>query len=204
MIVIVDYGTGNLRSILNKFERIGVKATISDQIVDIEKAEKLILPGVGHFAKAMNNLVERRHIDVLNKKVLKGKTPILGICLGMQLFSKFSSEGNIEGFGWLDAETVRFDPDNMRRHKKVPHMGWNTIEKQIKNPILDGITEKDVFYFVHCYHMVCNDPSDVTAITEYGYKFVSAVCRENIYGTQFHPEKSHKKGLEILTKFAEI
>jgi glutamine amidotransferase len=204
MIVIVDYGMGNLRSVLNKFERMGVEAVISSRVEEISKAEKLVLPGVGHFGKAMNNLAERGHIKALGKKVLKDKVPILGICLGMQLFSHWSEEGCAAGLGWINAETFRFDPGKMKRPLKIPHMGWNSIKKKKNISLLDSVNEKDTFYFVHSYHVVCKDPADIVALTEYGYDFTSVIQRENIYGTQFHPEKSHKRGFQILKNFTEI
>jgi imidazole glycerol-phosphate synthase subunit HisH len=201
MIVIVDYGMGNLGSVLKSFKKLKIEAMISTSIQDIENADKLILPGVGHFFLAMKRLEEYKYIDVLNKKVLIDKTPILGICLGMQLFSQFSYEGNIKGLNWIDAEVVRFKVDDKLKWK-VPHMGWNSILLERENIFLEGIPQDELFYFVHSYHMVCKNKNDILASTNYSYKFASVVQKDNIFGTQFHPEKSHDRGQDILKNFA--
>lgn len=201
-ILVVDYGMGNLGSILNMLKKVGVPAELSKDADDILRAQKLILPGVGAFASAMNNLRARGYIDALNQKILTEKIPILGICLGMQLFSKQSEEGLVPGLGWLDAQTVRFQFDGSREHFKVPHMGWNTIRLCQKSPLFIDAEEERRFYFVHSFHMQCNDPRDVLACTQYGFEFTSAVCRGNILGTQFHPEKSHRFGLAFFKAFA--
>ena len=204
MIVIVDYGMGNLRSVLKSFERIGVDAVISAKSSDIRKADKLILPGVGHFGKAMENLIERNLIEPLNHQVLDCGTPILGICLGMQLFSKWSEEGDVNGLGWINAKTIRFDTRKMRKPMKIPHMGWNEIQPKKNCAILSDVKDTDTFYFVHRYIVECENKSDIAAVSEYGYGFVSAIQRDNIFGTQFHPEKSHTRGIRILEKYAEL
>ncbi len=204
MIVIVDYGMGNLRSVLKSFERIGVNAMISASQVDIDKADKLILPGVGHFAKAMSNLADRGLIAPLDKKVMGDCTPILGICLGMQLFSKWSEEGDVGGLWWIDAKTIRFNTEKMNMPMKVPHMGWNTILPKKDCAIFADVWGQDTFYFAHSFFVKCCDRDDVAAETEYGHKFTSAIQRGNIYGTQFHPEKSHKQGIRILKKFSDL
>jgi glutamine amidotransferase len=207
MIVIVDYGMGNLRSILTKLQRFDIEAKISADVNDIRAADKLILPGVGHFAAAMDNLSHRGLIPVLNEKVLDMKTPILGICLGHQLFSKWSEEGNVAGLGWIDAKTIRFNFEGGAgcdgAGLKIPHMGWNTIRIEKPTPILAGIEDGSRYYFVHSYHVNCSDPGDVVAKTTYGRDFVSILQHGNIYGIQFHPEKSHNRGINILKNFAE-
>jgi glutamine amidotransferase len=201
MIVIVDIGMGNLGSIQNMLKRIKVETKVSSDPSDIEKASKLVLPGVGAFDNAMKSLRERSIIDVLNRKVVKENTPILGICLGMQLFGHDSEEGKIKGLGWLDAKTIRFQ---LRSNGfKIPHMGWNTVDVKGNPGIFNGI-EEPRFYFVHSYHLMCNDPTDVLTTTHYGYDFVSSVHRNNIWGTQFHPEKSHKFGMRLFSNFAEL
>jgi glutamine amidotransferase len=202
MIVIVDYGMGNLRSIRNKIERLDASVIISSNLDDIERADRLILPGVGAFDAAMTNLKRLGIIPVLNKKVLADRTPILGICLGMQLFSKFSEEGNVEGLGWIDARTIRFNFGGNGHGLKVPHMGWNSIDVRKPSLYLDGIDLNANFYFVHSYHVRCNDPDDVLATTSYGIEFASMVQRDNIIGAQFHPEKSHFHGVRLLENFA--
>jgi len=221
-ILVVDYGMGNLGSILNMLKKVGVPAQLSKDADDILRAQKLILPGVGAFASAMNNLRARGYVDALNQKILTEKIPILGICLGMQLFSKQSEEGDEPGLGWLDAQTVRFQfPASAQQLKssakqnaggsdlsvplgqlKVPHMGWNTIKVCQKSPLFIDAEEERRFYFVHSFYMQCNDPRDVLTCTQYGFEFTSAVCRGNILGTQFHPEKSHRFGLAFFKAFA--
>lgn len=202
MIVIVDYGMGNLRSIQNKIERLDASVIISSNLDDIERADRLILPGVGAFDAAMANLERLGMIPVLDRKVLRDHVPILGICLGMQLFSKFGEEGNAEGLGWIDARTVRFDFAGNGHGLKIPHMGWNSITVRKPSPVLDGIDLDANFYFVHSYHVRCNDPADVLATTDYGLQFASMVQRDNIIGAQFHPEKSHFHGVHLLENFA--
>lgn len=201
MIVIVDYGAGNLRSMMNKLQRLGVPAVVSSKPAIILKADKLILPGVGFFATGMANLKQYGLVKALNQKVLVEKTPILGVCLGMQLFSQKSEEGNAEGLGYLQAETKKFHFDKVPL--KIPHIGWNNIKIRQKSPLLDDIDILAQYYFVHSYHLVCQDKKDILAQTDYGYDFVSMVQHENIYGAQFHPEKSHANGIKIIQNFVE-
>lgn len=203
MIIIVDYGLGNLRSILHKLERIGTPAMITSEAGEIAKAQKLILPGVGAFDKGMFNLKEYGLIPILNQKVLVEKTPILGICLGMQLFCKCSEEGTTEGLGWLDAECRKFKFGEENAHLKVPHMGWNTLTIKREHFLLKDMPPDAAFYFVHTFYVVCNEEHDILAQTRYGFDFTSVIQRNNIWGTQFHPEKSHKSGIQLLKNFAE-
>jgi imidazole glycerol-phosphate synthase subunit HisH len=201
-IIIIDYNMGNIRSVLNKIHRAGHEAIVTNEIDLIKMADKFILPGVGHYYKGIMNLKEMNLIDILNKKVLQEKTPILGICLGMQLFTLSSEEGDAEGLGWLDAKTVKFALSDIRH--KVPQMGWNSIEKKKESPLLEALPYDAQFYFVHGYHVICNNQEDVLATTHYGYEFVSAVQKENIFGTQFHPEKSHEWGEKMLNNFLNL
>ena len=201
MIVIVDYHLGNLGSIKNMLKRIGSEALISSKVSDIEKAEKLILPGVGNFGQGMRNLEASGLLPVLEYKVIQKKTPILGICLGMQLFARKSEEGESTGLGWIDAEVVRFKLDDKERHLKIPHMGWNLVDIQQRDPLFEEMYPEPRFYFVHSYHVVCRNEEEVLTRTFHGYEFVSSVKRENIYGVQFHPEKSHKFGMKLLDNF---
>ena len=203
MIIIVDYGMGNLRSVLNKFKRLNIPAEISSDPKVIESAGKLILPGVGHFSNGVKKLKEYSLWDILNQKVIEDKVPILGICLGMQLFAKHSEEGDVEGLGWLNAEVKRFEIIDKIKWK-VPHMGWNSIKKYKDSILFKDVKKDSLFYFVHSYHIVCNGENDILASTNYDYDFVSAVEKGNIYGTQFHPEKSHDWGVKILENFANL
>lgn len=199
-VAIVDYGMGNLHSVKRKLERIGVHGELTSEPDDLVRADKLLLPGVGHFGKAMEHLTTLGLIPALHEAAVVRKTPILGICLGMQLFARESEEGGADGLGWIDADVVRFSIDDSRRHK-VPHMGWNGVRIARSSPLLQGVTDQTEFYFVHAYHVVCRDPGDVLCDTDYGYPFTSVVQRENIYGVQFHPEKSHEAGEALLRNF---
>lgn len=196
--------TGNIGSILNMLKKIGAGATIASDISMIEKAEKLILPGVGAFDNGMNNLCEQGLIEVLNKKVIKERTPILGICLGMQLLTKSSEEGTLPGLGWIDAQTVRFKFDEKNKDLKVPHMGWNTVHINKESPLFKEMFAESRFYFVHSYHVVCNNETDILTTTHHGYEFPSSIQKDNIMGVQFHPEKSHKFGMKLLKNFVDI
>lgn len=201
--VIVDYGMGNLRSVLRKCERAGEAVTVSAEPEMIATADKLILPGVGHFANGVKNLRESGIWEVLNRKVIQERTPILGICLGMQLMAAYSEEGNINGFGWIDAEVKRFTITNKLKHR-VPHMGWNTAILQQESPLFHQLHPDMLYYFVHSFHLVGVASEDILAATQYEYTFASAVQKGNIYGTQFHPEKSHDCGEQMLRNFLTL
>lgn len=201
MIVVIDYGMGNVGSILNMLKRIGVPARLSADPDEIDRADKLILPGVGAFDTGMKRLNELGLIPLLNDKVLARKTPTLGVCLGMQLLSEGSEEGALPGLGWIRGRTVRFCFDSRQAHLKVPHMGWNTIRLVQESGLFEGLSEPR-FYFVHSYYVDCHAPADVVAVTRYGYEFVSSLQHENIFGAQFHPEKSHRFGMQVYRNFA--
>ncbi len=202
LIVIVDYGLGNLGSIANMLKRIGAKPEISADLAVIERADKLILPGVGAFDGGIKNLQARGLIPLLNTKVCHDRTPILGVCLGMQLLTQKSEEGSLAGLGWVDAKTVHFEFDTSNAHLKIPHMGWNTLEVCRPHPLFSGLQAENRFYFAHSYHVVCRN-DDQLASTWYGLDFASAVAHDNILGVQFHPEKSHRFGMQLLKNFAE-
>ena len=203
-IVIIDYGLGNLGSIRNMLKKIGAEGTISSDISHIERAEKLILPGVGNFDQGMRNLDALGLLPVLENKVIQKKTPILGICLGMQLFTRRSEEGESAGIGWIDAEVVRFKFDGKERNLKIPHMGWNLIKIEKEDTLIGEMYPEPRFYFVHSYHVVCKNEDEVLTKSFYGYEFVSSIKKGNIYGVQFHPEKSHKFGMKLLRNFVEF
>jgi glutamine amidotransferase len=200
-IVIVDYRTGNTNSIKRALDRAGYPSIISSKVKDITEADKLILPGVGHFAKAMANLKELQ--DPLNEAVLIKRKAVLGICLGMELMANKSQESNMPGLEWLEAEAVRFKVSTSARHK-VPHMGWNRVQIKKTSALLKGVDDQSEFYFAHSYHLKINDRWDLLSETEYGGPFPSAVERENIFGVQFHPEKSHRIGVQVLKNFVEM
>lgn len=200
MIVIVDYGMGNLGSLANMLKKTRFPAKISSDVGEIELAEKLILPGVGSFNHGMKKLQELNLIDILNKKVVREKTPILGICLGMQMFTRTSEEGVQPGLGWVDANTVKFNLDTDSSFK-IPHMGWDTLNIRKSHFLMQDTGSNAMYYFVHSYHIVCNRSEDVLSTSHYGYDFVSSLAKDNVIGVQFHPEKSHKYGMKLLENF---
>ncbi|MCH8332208.1 MAG: imidazole glycerol phosphate synthase subunit HisH [Bacteroidetes bacterium] len=202
MIAIIDYGLGNLRSIQYKLKRFQVESIITSDPSELDKAEKLILPGVGAFGKGMENIEKNGLREILDKKVLEDKTPILGICLGMQLFTNRSEEGNVDGLGWIDGTTRKFDFEN-GSELKIPHVGWNSVAIANGNRFIQDIDDDSVFYFVHSYYVECNDETDVLADTNYGVDFVSILNKGNIYGTQFHLEKSRLLGVQMLANFCK-
>lgn len=203
MIVIVDYGVGNLGSIQNMLKKIGAPVTISRDFSEIRKAKKLILPGVGAFDTAAKKLAECDLIPVLNECVFNSKIPILGLCVGFQLMTACSQEGSLPGLGWFQAKTVKFKIPNEQPQFKVPHMGWNTIIPNQESRLLHGFENDSRFYFVHSYHVESEDSASISAQTKYGYPFVSAMEKGNIAGVQFHPEKSHRFGMKLFKNFVE-
>ncbi|MBE9157909.1 imidazole glycerol phosphate synthase subunit HisH [Nodosilinea sp. LEGE 06152] len=206
MIVILDYGMGNLGSVLNMLRRIGAESTISSDPVTVSAATKLILPGVGAFDRGMQNLAERGLLEPLNRAVLEQHTPVLGICLGIQLMTRRSEEGTGHGLGWFAADTVRFQPGDLpsdRRHK-IPHMGWNEVSYNPQSRLFKGWEGEARFYFVHSYYVFSDNPQEVAGTAAYGRKFVACLERDHIFGVQFHPEKSHRYGMQLLKNFAEL
>jgi len=204
MIVIVDYGVGNLASIINMLKKAGAKAIASSDPDVLQQAEKLILPGVGAFDAGMNKLNECGLVPLLNHLALEKKVPFLGLCMGLQLMTRGSEEGQTQGLGWLDAETLRFKFGAEQSHLKVPHMGWNTIEIRQEHPLFTDLDPEARFYFVHSFYVQSHDPETVLAETDYGGHFHSIFGKGNIMGAQFHPEKSHKYGMRLLKNFAEM
>ncbi len=201
MIGIIDYKMGNIGSIQNMLKRISVKSVISSKIEILNNCDKLILPGVGSFDQGMKNLKNHNFIRFLNDYVIKDKKPILGICLGMQLFADNSEEGDLSGLGWIKGNVKKF---NLRKDGlKVPHMGWNNIECKNSKLFLNLPNEKR-FYFVHSFFFECKNKENIISTTDYGINFASSINKQNIWGTQFHPEKSHICGMKLLKNYAKL
>jgi len=201
MITIVNYGMGNLGSIKNMFKHIGVPAVITSDLASIADADKLLLPGVGAFDSAMTRINDSGLREVLDRKALEEKIPILGICLGMQLLTNSSEEGKIPGLRWIPAATTRFPTQS---GLKVPHMGWNEVVQVRESVLTKDLPEESRFYFVHSYCVHVQNKEDSILKTTYGITFDAALQHDNIYGAQFHPEKSHKFGMQLLKNFARL
>lgn len=203
-LVIVDYGMGNLNSVKKSLDRIRVSTTISSDPQAIINAEKIILPGVGHFGKAMSNLKELNLVEALHEAVLIKQKPILGICLGMELMAKKGQEGNAEGLGWVDAEIIKFNISDKSKYK-IPHIGWNQIHVRTQHsPLMKSIPDLSEFYFLHSYHLKIHNQSEILNETHHEYFYPSAIEKHNIFGVQYHPEKSHEVGAQLLKNFAQM
>ena len=202
-VTIVDFGMGNLHSAIKRFRRINADSQVSADPEVVASAAKLVLPGVGHFGKAMENLESSGLRQALNFAVIERRIPVLGICLGMQLMARHSQEGDAPGLGWIAADVIRFSVSDPVRHK-VPQIGWNTVALKKDSALTKGLDPAAEFYFVHAFHLVCEDPADVLGETVYDYPFASAVARANIYGVQFHPEKSQDSGETLLRNFVSL
>lgn len=203
MISIVDYGAANLGSILNMLRKVGADAQVVSTPAAVARARKIILPGVGAFDHGMTALRDRELIEPLRVKALDEKIPLLGVCLGMQMLGTASEEGKCVGLGFLDAHCEKFVFDR-ESGNKIPHMGWSLLTQRSDSALLEGLDRQSRFYFVHSYHLVCKNERDVLATSTYGRDFVAMVQRDNIYGAQFHPEKSHRFGMGLLHNFASL
>lgn len=204
MITILDYGSGNINAIKNIYERLNIPFEFATTKNQIMKADHILLPGVGAFDETVSTLHEKGFAQVLNKKVLEEKVPILGICVGMQMLADKSEEGTLNGLGWIHGQVKKFDKNLIIDKPKIPHLGWNSIEITRDCPLFKEIDPEIGFYFVHSYYFDCEDESNAICKTQYGKVFHSAVNRENIYGVQFHPEKSHDNGIQLLKNFANL
>mgnify|MGYP000097266359 CR=1 FL=1 len=205
MIVVVDYGMGNLRSVYKKLKQLGVPADISSDKTVIGKADKLILPGVGHFASGIKRLHETGLTEILHRRVMNDRIPVLGICLGMQLMTQFSEEGNVPGLGWVNARVIRFRIEEKDKFiYKVPHMGWNNVVLNRESVLFRQIDPQAEFYFVHSYHVPEIDSSFVAGTTVYACPFVSYFEKDNLFGAQFHPEKSQEAGMQFFLNFINL
>ncbi len=200
---VVNYGMGNLHSVLRKLKLVGANYKLIESPDHFETVDKIILPGVGHFGQAMENLREKEFIEPLHKFAIIDKKPILGICLGMQLMTSYSEEGNSKGLDWIQGEVKHFNVSNKLRYK-VPHMGWNKIQISKSSKLFENINTGSEFYFVHSYYFKSNHLSNNLNITNYESDFVSAFEKENIYGVQYHPEKSFEAGTQLFKNFIAL
>lgn len=200
MIAILDYGIGNVSSINNMLKRIGIDSMITSAQSDISAAEKIILPGVGSFDYCMTQLKKAPFFETLLNRVLDHKVPVLGVCVGCQMLMESSEEGVEAGLGWIKGKVVKFDPVRLPKDHKVPHMGWAGISSRDNCPLYTD-ADQPRYYFVHSYHVLCENEAEVTATANYGYEFTASVQKGNIYGVQFHPEKSHKFGMKLYENF---
>lgn len=200
-LVVIDAGIGNLGAIPNMLKRVGASAIITNERRAIAEADRLILPGVGAFDPAMQTLNDLGIVDALTEKAIVERVPVLGVCLGMQLLFERSEEGNLPGLGWIPGRVVRFKLNEADRTLRVPHMGWNWVERANDAALFEGFEETPRFYFAHSYHVEPAEAADVAGWTEYGYRFAASVQHENIGGIQFHPEKSHRFGLKVFENF---
>lgn len=200
---VVNYGMGNLHSVLRKLKLVGANYKLIESPDHFESVDKIILPGVGHFGQAMENLREKEFIEPLHKFAIIDKKPILGICLGMQLMTSYSEEGNSKGLDWIQGEVKHFNVSNKLRYK-VPHMGWNKIQISKSSKLFENINTGSEFYFVHSYYFKSNHLSNNLNITNYESDFVSAFEKENIYGVQYHPEKSFEAGTQLFKNFIAL
>lgn len=204
MIAIIDYGAGNIKSVINAFCFLGKKAVLISNPDELKNYDRLILPGVGAFGEAINKLKEK-HLDLAILEFIKTGRPFLGICLGMQLlFEKSYEFGENYGLGAIKGSVVKFDEAKFQTPLKIPHVGWNSINFTQKTPINRDLNDSEYLYFVHSFHAICDDKSAILGTSEYGYDFVSAVAKDNVFGFQPHPEKSHDVGLKILKNFTEL
>lgn len=204
MVTIIDYGVGNINAFVNVYNRLNIKTKIAKSSAELDDAQKIILPGVGSFDYAMERLNESGMRERLDELVLNQKIPVLGICVGMQMMANKSEEGNAEGLKWINARVVKFDPERINFVTKLPHMGWNDVTPSKTNKLFENLEKESIFYFLHSYYFKCENEQDCIAKSEYGDFFTSAINNENIYGIQFHPEKSHKYGEVLLTNFAKL
>ncbi len=205
MITIIDYGSGNVRAIGNIYDQLNINYRIINKVVDFPKeTTKIILPGVGAFDETMKSLNVSGFKEMLNEKVLYEKIPVLGICVGMQILSEGSEEGDLEGLGWIKGFVKKFDVSKLNFLPKIPHLGWNSIKPVVESKLLDSVDFETGFYFIHSYYFECFNSKDILTSTEYGEIFTSSVHNNNIFGTQFHPEKSHSNGIKLLKNFYHI
>ena len=204
MVTIIDYGVGNVFAFQNVFKRLNIPSKIAKSVDDLISVSKLILPGVGHFDYAMSQLNKSGMRDRLDELVLIEKIPVIGICVGMQMMAHKSDEGTLDGLCWIDACVKKFDEATINHHAKLPHMGWNDVIPIKNHPLYKGLEQEAIFYFLHSFYFKCSNQKNSISKTDYGINFSSSVQHDNVYGIQFHPEKSHSYGERLLENFAKL
>ena len=204
MITLIDYGVGNIFAFQNVYKRLDIPTRIAKTQEDLVGAKKLILPGVGSFDYAMNQLNSSGMREKLDELVIEKKVPVIGICVGMQIMGNRSDEGSLDGLKWIDSEILKFDDSLIQHRTKLPHMGWNDVTPVTNHPLFSGLEKEAIFYFLHSFYFKCNNPTESIAVSDYGLSFSSAVNKDNIFGIQFHPEKSHQYGEKLLHNFAML
>lgn len=204
MITLIDYGVGNIFAFQNVYKRLDIPTKIAKTAQDLKDAEKLILPGVGAFDYAMEQLNASGMRDTLDHLVMEKKIPVIGICVGMQMMGNRSDEGTSEGLKWIDADILKFDESLIQQRTKLPHMGWNDVNPIKNHPLFKELEEDAIFYFLHSFYFKCNNLENSIAVSDYGIPFTAAVNAKNVYGIQFHPEKSHQYGEKLLYNFAKL
>jgi glutamine amidotransferase len=204
MIAIIDYGSGNIQAIKNIYKSLKIECKFVSEPSQLDDVDKIILPGVGAFDEAMTKLNESGLREVLDFMVLEQKVPVLGVCVGMQIMAGSSDDGNLAALGWFDAPVKEFDENRINHKPKLPHMGWTEIQPKNEHLILNSIDFEKGYYFLHSYYFKCHNEKDILATTYYGDVFHCAVNKGNIYGFQFHPEKSHSNGINLFKNFAEL
>jgi glutamine amidotransferase len=204
MIAIIDYGLGNIMAFLNVYNRLNIPVIVAKSAADLHSATRLILPGVGSFDHAMQQFDQSGMRQPVEKLVMRDKVPVLGICVGMQILAKSSEDGELPGLGWIDGTVKKFDLSVMPNGTYLPHMGWNDVSPAVVGGLFNGMKQDSRFYFLHSYYFECHQQSNILALSEYGRNFSCAVHQDNIFGVQFHPEKSHHFGSQLLKNFAEV
>lgn len=204
MITLVNYGLGNIQAFVSIYRRLNVPVSVATTPDELMRAQKIILPGVGSFDWAMTRLNESGMRTCLDEAVLVKKRPVLGVCVGMQMMAWRSEEGRLKGLGWIDADVKKFDEAKFAQMLHLPHMGWNDVMPLKSDCLFRAIETNPRFYFLHSYYISPKNPNNILSVTDYNGSFASSVCAENIFGTQFHPEKSHQYGIQVLKNFAEL
>ena len=204
MITVIDYGLGNVQAFANVYKRLDIPVNVAKSLADLAETTKIILPGVGSFDRAMQQFNSCGMRKLIEQLVLEEGIPILGVCVGMQMLANSSEEGKLSGLGWVDGNVKRFDGASMLQTQNLPHMGWNNVVTKTEGDLFKGINVENKFYFLHSFHFDCCNESNIIGVTDYGFNFTSAIKKKNIFGVQFHPEKSHHYGGQLLKNYSEI